>query len=88
MSSIREHARVTINFHPDRVLPTGLTVVEGLLREGKYLSQFETHVIPMVVARHILVGTATFGNECSSGVRIMHPTYGTMSDPNTALLTS
>jgi hypothetical protein len=44
ISSIRDHARVTINFHPDRVLPTGLTVVEGLLREGKYLSQFETHV--------------------------------------------
>ncbi|MCG7410857.1 DUF3626 domain-containing protein [Paenibacillus sp. ACRRX] len=44
MSGIGMHARVTLNFHPDRILPSGLTVVEGLLRDGAYHSQFVTGV--------------------------------------------
>lgn len=44
ITSIRNHAQVTLNFHPDRVLPTGLTVAEGLLGDGIYRGQFETSV--------------------------------------------
>jgi hypothetical protein len=33
---IREHARVTLNFHPDRPLVDGRTVAERLLAEGRY----------------------------------------------------
>ncbi|MEB9897169.1 DUF3626 domain-containing protein [Bacillus cereus] len=39
-----ESARVTVNFHPDRLFADGLLVVEGLLRDGVYRSQFETGV--------------------------------------------
>ncbi|MFO0663875.1 MAG: DUF3626 domain-containing protein [Polyangiaceae bacterium] len=42
--SIARHARVTLNFHPDRIRTDGLTVAEGLLRDGAYLSQFDTGV--------------------------------------------
>jgi ribosomal protein S18 acetylase RimI-like enzyme len=41
---IGTHARITLNFHPDRLLPTGITVVEGLVRDGVYLSQFQTKI--------------------------------------------
>ncbi|WP_412680583.1 DUF3626 domain-containing protein [Brevibacillus centrosporus] len=44
LTNIRQHARVTLNFHPDRVLPAGISVVEGLLATGSYHSQFETGV--------------------------------------------
>ena len=37
-------ARVTLNFHPDRLRPDGVTVAEGLLHDGRYRSQFETGV--------------------------------------------
>lgn len=42
--TIAKHARVTLNFHPDRILSGGLTVVEGLLLNGVYQSQFVTGV--------------------------------------------
>ncbi len=38
----QESARVTLNFHPDRPAVDGLTVVEKLLVEGHYRSQFVT----------------------------------------------
>ncbi|MFO0630909.1 MAG: DUF3626 domain-containing protein [Polyangiales bacterium] len=38
------HARVTLNFHPDRFGPRGETVIEGLLREGRYRSQWTTGI--------------------------------------------
>jgi hypothetical protein len=41
---IREHARVTLNFHPDRLVANGDTVAEGLLRDGVYRSQFVTRI--------------------------------------------
>ncbi|MDF2683714.1 MAG: hypothetical protein K0R47_4904 [Brevibacillus sp.] len=44
LETINEHARVTLNFHPDRILPTGITVIEGLLSTGMYQSQFVTGV--------------------------------------------
>jgi hypothetical protein len=42
MSVIREHARVVVHFHPDRLGHTPGSVAEALLREGLYRTQFET----------------------------------------------
>jgi len=36
--------RMTLSFHPDRLRSDGVTVVEGLLGSGRYLSQFQTGV--------------------------------------------
>ncbi|QKW14556.1 DUF3626 domain-containing protein [Verrucosispora sp. NA02020] len=36
--------RVTLNFHPDRLLADGRTVAEALATEGVYRSQFETGI--------------------------------------------
>ncbi|WP_339294730.1 DUF3626 domain-containing protein [Paenibacillus sp. FSL W7-1279] len=44
LSHIEKFARVTLNFHPDRILPTGRSVIESLLREGVYHNQFITSV--------------------------------------------
>jgi hypothetical protein len=41
---LRERAQVTLSFHPDRLLADGLTVAEGLLRDGFYKNQFETGI--------------------------------------------
>ncbi|NUT32915.1 MAG: DUF3626 domain-containing protein [Hamadaea sp.] len=41
---IREHGRVTLNFHPDRLLVNGLTVAESMALDGRYRSQYETGV--------------------------------------------
>ena len=40
----REGARLTINFHPDRPSAEGRTVVESLLVNGQYRSQFVTGI--------------------------------------------
>ncbi|ULA59254.1 MAG: hypothetical protein LZF60_110043 [Nitrospira sp.] len=42
LRSLREHARVVVHFHPDRRGMTPITVVEGMLRDGRYRNQFET----------------------------------------------
>ena len=39
---LRDHARITLNFHPDRLLAAGLTIAESLAREGRYRNQYET----------------------------------------------
>jgi hypothetical protein len=44
MRELAKHSRVALHFHPDRIDNRGLTVVNGLLRDGIYKSQFETHV--------------------------------------------
>lgn len=44
LSIIRTHGRVTLNFHPDRVLSNGRTIVESFLEDGMYYSQFVTQV--------------------------------------------
>lgn len=41
---LRQHARVALHFHPDRFTKSGRTVVEGLLADGIYRSQFETGI--------------------------------------------
>jgi Protein of unknown function (DUF3626) len=40
--SVRRHARVVVHFHPDRIGVKPVTVVEALLDDGQYRSQFET----------------------------------------------
>ena len=44
LPSIRRSARVALHFHPDRPVPNGRTVAEGLLAEGVYRNQFETSI--------------------------------------------
>ena len=41
---IESHAQVALHFHPDRPGKTGQLVVEALLKEGVYRSQFETKI--------------------------------------------
>ena len=42
LEAVREHARVVLHFHPDRIGVRRVTVAESLLDEGQYRSQFET----------------------------------------------
>ena len=44
VETVAEHARVTLNFHPDRPRRDGRTVAEGLLHDGFYRSQYDTGV--------------------------------------------
>ncbi|MCW3819266.1 DUF3626 domain-containing protein [Micromonospora sp. DR5-3] len=44
MAAVAAHGRLTLNFHPDRLLRDGRTVAEALDREGIYRSQFETGI--------------------------------------------
>src|SRR5688500_17412097 len=39
---LRELGRLTLNFHPDRIGRSGLTVAAGLLADGRYRSQWVT----------------------------------------------
>lgn len=36
--------RLTVNFHPDRVARSGLTVADGMARTGRYVSQWVTGI--------------------------------------------
>lgn len=44
MKQLSQHGRVALHFHPDRIDNRGITVAQGLLRDGIYKSQFETHI--------------------------------------------
>ena len=44
ITALRQHARVALHFHPDRPDSRGRLVVEGLLDDGVYRSQFETGI--------------------------------------------
>ncbi|QYJ80525.1 DUF3626 domain-containing protein [Shewanella acanthi] len=44
LKQLLECGRIALHFHPDRIDSRGLTVAEGLLRDGQYRSQFETHI--------------------------------------------
>ena len=41
---IKDHARIGLQFHPDRISKCGRTVVQALLEDGLYKNQFETHL--------------------------------------------
>ncbi|WP_327671580.1 MULTISPECIES: DUF3626 domain-containing protein [unclassified Streptomyces] len=43
IAALRAHARITLNFHPDRLLPgTRHTVADRLAADGRYRGQYET----------------------------------------------
>lgn len=42
VAGVREHGRVTLNFHPDRLVIGGRTVAESIALDGRYRSQYET----------------------------------------------
>jgi Protein of unknown function (DUF3626) len=44
VEAITRHGRLTLNFHPDRLLRDGRTVAEALDQEDVYRSQFETGI--------------------------------------------
>ena len=44
MRQLTQHGRVALHFHPDRLDSRGLKVVNGLIKDGHYKSQFETHI--------------------------------------------
>jgi Protein of unknown function (DUF3626) len=44
VAAVAWRGRVALHFHPDRLLADGSTVAEGLLRDGRYRSQFETGI--------------------------------------------
>ncbi|MGN9810082.1 DUF3626 domain-containing protein [Micromonospora sp. BQ11] len=44
IAAIGRHGRLTVNFHPDRLLADGRTVADALLAEGVYRSQFVTGI--------------------------------------------
>ncbi|MEU8000170.1 DUF3626 domain-containing protein [Catellatospora sp. NPDC049111] len=44
LAAVATHGRVTLNFHPDRLMSDGRTVAESMAADGRYRSQFETGV--------------------------------------------
>ncbi|TCC00661.1 DUF3626 domain-containing protein [Micromonospora zingiberis] len=44
VAAIGTQGRITLNFHPDRLLADGRTVAQALATEGVYRSQFETGI--------------------------------------------
>ncbi|QYJ74470.1 DUF3626 domain-containing protein [Shewanella sp. FJAT-52076] len=44
MQAVAMHGRIALHFHPDRFDSRGLMVAEGLLQDGRYRCQFETHI--------------------------------------------
>ena len=85
LAVISEHARVILHFHPDRLTQNGLTVSEGLLRDGLYRNQFETGTSTGSVSafaggardgwERSLFGSAYHGEGISDGER---PKYGAL----------
>jgi len=72
-------ARVTLNFHPDRLRPDGLSVAEGLLRDGFYRSQFETGVTNASPTAHAGGDRARWEDELFGGAYARdeeRPKYG------------
>ena len=83
--SIREHARVILHFHPDRIGVKPITVAEALLEDGQYRSQFETGLSSGSLTafpggardrwEETLFGGAYHGRDSSVGDR---PKYGAL----------
>lgn len=44
IDGLRQHARLTLNFHPDRLTANGLTVAEGLASSNQYQPQSQTGI--------------------------------------------
>lgn len=41
---VEKHARITVQFHPDKKLPDGTTCIDSFLADPKYKNQFETKI--------------------------------------------
>ncbi|WP_282109847.1 DUF3626 domain-containing protein [Shewanella algicola] len=81
MRQLSSQSRVALHFHPDRIDSRGLCVVDGLLRDGVYKSQFETHVSnghlsPELGGSRDHWENQLFGN-CYSGIK-HRPKYGAL----------
>lgn len=44
LEAIKADTRIAVHFHPERLTNAGITVAEGLRKEGKCLTQFETGI--------------------------------------------
>ncbi len=44
VTASKSAGRLTVNFHPDRIAQSGLTVAAGLAKTGRYLSQWRTGI--------------------------------------------
>ena len=44
VAAVRGHGRVTLNFHPDRLLADGRSVAGAISADGRYRNQFETRI--------------------------------------------
>lgn len=81
MAGLIRAGRLTLNFHPDRRAPGG-TVVEGLLRDGRYRSQFSTGISNG--SRSAIAGGARSSFEAAlfgdvyDGAPEARPVYGTL----------
>ncbi|MEQ1759278.1 MAG: DUF3626 domain-containing protein [Vicinamibacterales bacterium] len=83
--SIRDHARVVVHFHPDRIGSESIPVAQALLADGQYRSQFETGLSsgsPTAFPggerdawEKVLFGGAYHDDDCSPGER---PKYGAL----------
>ncbi|MBQ4889594.1 DUF3626 domain-containing protein [Shewanella sp. MMG014] len=81
MHSLHQHGRVALHFHPDRLDSRGISVVAGLLKDGVYKSQFETHISngqlsPELGGPRDHWENQLFG-QCYSGVK-QRPKYGAL----------
>ncbi|UCX05831.1 DUF3626 domain-containing protein [Shewanella glacialimarina] len=81
MRKLNQHGRVALHFHPDRVDSRGLRVVEGLIKDGVYKSQFETHISngqlsPELGGPRDYWENQLFG-QCYSGIK-HRPKYGAL----------
>lgn len=90
-AGLRQTARLTLNFHPDRVAKTGLTVAAGLLQDGRYRPQRETGISNGMRFAFDGGGRTSWEHELFNGVYssddpvIVPPVYGTLdvtSDPH------
>ncbi|WP_076540695.1 DUF3626 domain-containing protein [Shewanella sp. UCD-KL21] len=81
MKKLHGHGQVALHFHPDRIDSRGLSVAAGLLKDGYYKTQFETHISngqlsPELGGPRDHWENQLFG-QCYSGVK-HRPKYGAL----------
>ncbi|MCL1141219.1 DUF3626 domain-containing protein [Shewanella gaetbuli] len=81
MLQLTHHGRVALHFHPDRLDSRGISVINGLIKDGVYKSQFETHISngqlsPELGGPRDHWENQLFG-QCYSGVKL-RPKYGAL----------
>lgn len=85
VQAIRDHSRVALHFHPDRIDASGHTVAESLLEDGIYKSQFETglsngKLAPRLGGSRDLWENNLFGDAYGAEVPLSHrPKYGALN---------